>query len=547
MGSEATNDLGIARAFAPFVSIIEFENTLSISKSVSPPVFLRRNLSYGESRRWKQKQEACASHVMTLSLECVVAPPTYPVGSSIPVVVAICCRIHESGGQGLVPIKASMASIPVPAPVARDPRGTPGSDNDAGNKTHVKINLLISDNILRRDMVVLVLHQNESRLNYLFDHILKARRRENYRSLACTVDTKYAFTWFARHSSVLYSIVDFGELMLKAQHAQHLQNSERSVRQGMMELQPGRIHCWQGEGERPTSLVLTLGDIGEMTPMLRYKMTVDTVLFTGSDAGNKTRDGNAVLASWAHPPVLVTYCGYDGDFRIRSRVPGYHCLFESCTTRCSSFTGLQQHLAACHSYFDYYFKVRDEAPEVWLRCKHEWFDSRSKTFLPSTATPKSLNQHPLHHLLVKSAMWLTFSYYCPRNQRPLRFLEGIRAPEDGREARMMNDAIARVIADLDEEKALEETKHVETVTVALQDLQAKRRERSVNRYKQVTEPSVRRVQLPVLTNKGLPKFYHSKSHAAMSLAEINDVTGVDSDEEEDYVGWKVRFFFSLVK
>lgn len=542
MESEAPKDLDIARAFAPFVSIIEFENTLAINKSVSPPVFLRRNLSYGESRRWKKKQEACASHILKLSLECVVAPPTYPVGSSIPVVVAICSRMHESGGQGVVPIKACMASIPVPLPVARDPRGTLGPDGEAEKKTRVKINLSIPDSILRRDMVVLVLHQNDARLSYLHDHILQARHGESYRSIDCTINSKTAFSWFAQNSSVLYSIVDFGEMMLKAQH---LQNSERRVRQGMMELQPGRIHCWQGEGERPTSLVLVLGAIGEMTPMLRYKMTVDTVLFTGKAPVNNNetteiRDGNAVLASWAHPPVQVTYCGYDGDFRVRSRVPGFHCLFESCSTRCSSFSGLQQHLLACHSYFDYYFKSKDESPEVWLRCRREWFDARNRSFLPSTATPKSLHQHPLHHLLVKSAMWLTFSYYCPRNQRPLRFVEGSRAPEDRREVRMINEAVARVIADLDEEKVIDEARHVETVTVALQDLQAKKRERNASRQRQVTgQGLVRRVQLPVLTSKGLPKFYHSKSYAAMSLAEINDVNGVDSDEEEDYVGWKV--------
>ena len=130
------DSIDIAKAFAPFVAIGEFENVLTINRrsrvgslcfipssalcnscsppwlsSLQAPLFLKRNLSYTTSR---QRHKLASSTTVYLRLKAEKVPEKYE--DPIPVVAAVCSVIKnpDDGEEHLVPLSACIGYLPIP-------------------------------------------------------------------------------------------------------------------------------------------------------------------------------------------------------------------------------------------------------------------------------------------------------------------------------------------------------------------------------------------------------------------------------------------------
>lgn len=190
---------------------------------------------------------------------------------------------------------------------------------------------------------------------------------------ADVTDTRI-FYWLPANATVLYHkiqcIEDLG-----------IQGAQR----GIMELQPGRAlsHHARGQGATPrcpSSFSIAIEEIGEVTPMFRYTLSVEERDVSGRKR-KRLDDGLPPLApivpfagvqsqvNGAEPMVTVSFCTEDGRHRAVARVPGYVCPLESCGMRCRDFKGLQHHLATSHLYYECGSFMGSAGPQIYIRCK----------------------------------------------------------------------------------------------------------------------------------------------------------------------------------
>ena len=184
----------IARAFAPFIAIEEFENVLSVNSKtrvryfpplylnqltflsqlfptftlvipfMQPPVFLRRNLSYSASRQDRVERDQSATSVITLKLETMNLPAAYK--TSLPI-LAVLCSISPGalGAETLIPLAAKMGRIAIPKASA----GTSPSPSAPGGKPTCTLSMKVPlpDVVLPKDTVILVLYKSKYEITKL--------------------------------------------------------------------------------------------------------------------------------------------------------------------------------------------------------------------------------------------------------------------------------------------------------------------------------------------------------------------------------------------
>lgn len=397
-------------------------------------------------------------------------------------------------------------------------------------------------------------------------------------------------------------------------------------KRGTLELQPGILQTQDpfqnDQGDViPSNFHINNGAIGDATPMLRYLLTLEGIPVTkkrkrdnffggrsprnggtnninhnnrasgsNNNNSNNTNNNNSNkkhLSSKVYPhPLTVNLCSFDGSLKISTKLHhGYSCPFESCGLRCRGNVGaLQQHLVASHPYYEYFVtKSDDQGPEMWVRCKKEWFGVDG-AFLPTSGVAKfNKNKnnengiaapavaidrsHPLAPLILKTPNTLPFQYFCHEAQGIYRRNEGGSYPTDLAEERLEENAVVVAEAAAAEggtanglfvwdtadlapiEPEIEEGR---TENSALEDSGAagntksgggggggagrpprpppsRQRSGPLHLSKQ---QSLLPTKLPLTAKNGLPKFYHRGRCIAMTEREL-EIEAADSDDDSD--------------